>query len=110
VKRRASGRKVELKADKDVAAGAETSISELFPYSERSKEFTLETDVQRDKTKLKITVAKLEPIEAVADTTKKKGEKTSLWALLKIADSSKKVKAKEAIKKGEALTVTIETV
>jgi hypothetical protein len=30
--------------------------------------------------------------------------------LLKIADSSKKVKAKEAIKKGEALTVTIETV
>jgi len=101
--------KVELKADRDVAANAEVSLSELFPYAERSKEFTLEADVERNKTKLKITVAKLGTIEAVADETKKKGEKTSLWRLLKIADASKKVKAKEAIKKGDVLAVTIET-
>jgi molybdopterin converting factor small subunit len=101
--------KVELKAERDVAAGAETSLSDLFSYSERRKEFTLESDVERDKTKLKVSVAKLETIEATADTTKKKGEKTSLWLLMKVADFSKKVKAKEAIKKGDTLAITVET-
>jgi len=102
--------KVELKADKDVNAGAETSLSDLFPYSERSKEFTLESNVERDKTKLKITVAKLGTIETTADTTKKKGEKSNTWLLSKISDFSKKVKAQESIKKGDLLTVTVETV
>jgi hypothetical protein len=101
--------KVELKAEKDVAAGAETSLSDLFSYSERRKEFTLESDVERDKTKLKVNVAKLGTIEATADTTKKKGEKTNLWLLMKVADFSKKVKAKEAIKKGDTLAITVET-
>jgi molybdopterin converting factor small subunit len=101
--------RVELKAEKDVAAGAETSLSDLFSYSERRKEFTLESDVERDKTKLKVNVAKLETIEATADTTKKKGEKTNLWLLMKVADFSKKVKAKEAIKKGDTLAITVET-
>jgi hypothetical protein len=101
--------KVELKADKDVAAGAETSLSELFSYSERRKEFTLESDIERDKTKLRITVSKLESLETVADITKKKGEKTNIWMVMKIADFSKKIKAKEAIKKGDSLTVTVET-
>jgi hypothetical protein len=101
--------KVELKADKDVAAGAETSLSDLFPFSERRKEFTLESDVERDKTKMKITISKLESIEAVADITKKKGEKTSLWMIMKVSDFSKKIKAKEAIKKGDVLSVTVET-
>jgi hypothetical protein len=101
--------KVELKAEKDVAAGAETSLSDLFSYSERRKEFTLESDVERDKTKLKVNVAKLGTIEATADTTKKKGEKTNLWLLMKVADFSKKVKAKEDIKKGDTLAITVET-
>lgn len=102
--------KVDLKAGKDVAAGAETSLSDLFPYPERSKEFTLEQDVQRDKTKLKITVAKLGAIETTADTTKKKGEKTSIWLLSKTSDFSKKVKAAESIKKDDVLSVTVEAV
>jgi hypothetical protein len=63
--------KVELKADKDVTAGTETSISDLFPYSERKKEFTLESYVERDKTKIKVTIAKLGSFETVADTTKR---------------------------------------
>jgi anthranilate/para-aminobenzoate synthase component I len=101
--------KVELKADKDVAAGAETSLSDLFSFDERRKEFTLESDVERDKTKLKVTISKLESFEATADTTRKKGEKTSLWMMLKYSDFSKKIKTKEAIKKGDTLSVTVET-
>jgi molybdopterin converting factor small subunit len=101
--------KVELKADKHVAAGAETSLSDLFSFSERRKELTLESDVEKDKTKLKVNVDKLETIETTADTTKKKGEKTNIWLLMKVADFSKKVKAKEAIKKGDTLAITVET-
>ena len=100
--------KVELKANKDVDAGAETNLSELFPSPERSKEFSLEENVERDKTKLKVTVAKLGIVDVTADTTKKKGEKTSLWLLTKLSDLSKKVKATEPIKKGDALAITIE--
>lgn len=103
--------KVELKAEKDVSAGTEIILSELVSYTERSKEFSVEVDVTRDKTKLKVTVAKLGTLDvSSADTTKKKGEKTNLWMLVKSTDFSKKVKASEAIKKGDVLTTTIETV
>ncbi len=102
--------KVDLKANRDVNAGAEISLYDLFPYSERNKNFTLESDVERDKTKLKITVAKLGSVEIVANTSKKKGDKTSIFMISKTADSSKKVKAKETIKKDDVLSVTVETV
>ncbi|MCX8205169.1 MAG: hypothetical protein N3H31_05915 [Candidatus Nezhaarchaeota archaeon] len=101
--------KVELKANKDVKAGEETTLSELFTFDERRKEFTLEGDVERDKTKLKVSVSKLGALETTADTTKKKGEKTNLWMLLKVADFSKKVKSSQEIKKGDTLAITIET-
>ena len=100
--------KVELKADKDVSGGAETSLSELFSYSERRKEFSVDADITRDKTKLKVAVAKLGSLDVTADVTKKKGEKTNLWMLTKSSDFNKKVKASEAIKKGDALAITIE--
>ena len=102
--------KVDLKADRDVNAGAEISLYDLFPYMERNKEFTLESGVERDKTKLKITVAKLGSVEIMANTSKKKGEKTNIVMISKTADLSKKVKAKEIIKKGDVLSVTVETV
>ena len=102
--------KVELTADKDVNAGVETSLSELFPKTERYKEFTLETDVERDKTKLKIAVSKLGTLEAPADTTKENGQTTNLWQLTKMADFSKKVKASESIKKGDILPITVDAV
>jgi len=101
--------KVELESDKDVAAGTEITLFELFPHWERAKEFVLESDVKWGETKLRITVDKLESFEAVASITKRKGEKTDLWMLLKMADFLKKIKAKEDIKKGEILSVTIET-
>ncbi len=100
--------KVELKADKDVSAGAETSLSELFPYSERRKEFSVNAEVTKDKTKLKLAVEKLGSLDTTADTSMKKGEKTNLWMLTKIADFSKKVKASEAIKKGDVVAITVE--
>ncbi|MEM2094585.1 MAG: hypothetical protein QXI32_04750 [Candidatus Bathyarchaeia archaeon] len=80
----------------------------MFPSPERNKEFSLDADVTRDKTKLRIVVAKLGTLDATADTTKKKGEKTSLWMITKYSDFTKKVKASEAIKKGDTLSVTLE--
>ncbi len=102
--------KLELKADKDVGKGAEISLLELFPYTERIKEFSLETDVTRDQTRLKVTVARIGSINTIADATRKKEEKIHLWALIKYTDSSKKIKTAEAIKKGDTLAITAETV
>jgi hypothetical protein len=102
--------KVDLKANGAVNAGAEISLYDLFSYSERNKEFTLESDVEREKTKLKITVAKLGSIEIMANTSKKKGGKTSFVMISKTGDIRKKVKAKETIKKDDVLSVTVETV
>jgi hypothetical protein len=101
--------KIELKADKDVEKDTEISLLELFPYEERVKPLTLEADVTRDQTRLKINIAKVGTIDSVADATKKTGEQVHLWALMKYAQSSKKVKLQEAIKKDEALAVTVET-
>ena len=101
--------KLELKSDVDVSAGAETSLSKLFSFSEQRKEFSVDADVTLGKTKLKLAVAKLGGLEVTADLTKKKGEKTSLWMLTKYSDLNKNVKAKEAIKKGDVLAITIET-
>lgn len=102
--------KVDLKANRDVNAGAEMSLYDLFSYSERNKYFTVESGVEQNKTKLKITVAKLGSVELVANMSKKKGEKTSISMISKTADLSKKVKAKETIKKDDVLSVTVETV
>lgn len=46
----------------------------------------------------------------MANTSKKKGEKASILTISKTADLSKKVKAKKTIKKGDVLSVTVETV
>ena len=102
--------KVELTADTDVRAGTETSMSGLFSTEGRKKEFVLEAAVVRDKTKLKVTVAKLGILEATADATRQKGNKTNLWLLIKTSDFSKKVKASESIKKGDVLPITVDAV
>jgi len=100
--------KLELKSDVDVSAGAETSLSKLFSFAEQRKEFSVDADVTLGKTKLKLAIAKLGSLEATADLTKKKGEKTSLWMLMKSSDLNKKVKVSEAIKKGDVLAITVE--
>ena len=101
--------KIELKTDKDVDKEAEISLLELFPYAERIKEFSLEADVERE-TRLKVIVAQLGTINTIADATRKKDEKIHLWALMKYADTSRKVKAQEVIKKDDTIAITVETV
>jgi hypothetical protein len=101
--------KLELKTDKDVAKDGEISLLELFPYTERVKEFSLETDVTKGKTNLKVTIAKLGSIDTTADATRKKDEKIHLWTLMKYIHTSKKIKAPEAIKKDESIAIIIET-
>jgi hypothetical protein len=100
---------VELIADKDVKKGEETKINALFTSSEQRKDFELLEDVTRDKTGIKVTIAKVGSFDTKADTTKKKKEKTNCYHLLKYADLLKKLKASEDIKKGDKLGVTIET-
>ena len=98
---------VELVTDKDVKKGEETNINALFTSSDQ--EFELLKDVTRDTTGIKVTIAKVESFDTKADTSKKKGEKTNCFALLKYAGLSKNLKASEDIKKGDKLGVTIET-
>ncbi|MCJ7634340.1 hypothetical protein MUP77_18365 [Candidatus Bathyarchaeota archaeon] len=100
---------VELVANKDVKMGEETNINALFISSEQRKEFELLEDVTRDKTGIKIIIAKVESYDTKADISKKKGEKTSCWDILNYSDLRKNLKASEDIKKGDKLGVTIET-
>ena len=102
--------KIDLKADRDASAAVEISVSELFSYAERTKKVTLDTDVTRDQTKLKVTIAKLGTLDIIADTTEKKDGQASLFTLMKRDDLWKKIKASKAIKKEDTLTVNIETV
>jgi hypothetical protein len=100
---------IELVADKDVKKGEETKINNLFTSGEHRKQFELLEDVTSNKTGVKVTIAKVESFETKADISKKKGEKTSCYSLLKYADLSKNLKASEDIKKSDKLGVTIET-
>ena len=102
--------KLELIAAKDVNTNTETTLRDLFTYPEPNKELTLDTDVTRYKSGLKMTISKLgASLDTFSDLTGKKGEKTSLLGLSDLAVFFKPVKASQAIKKGEALTVNIET-
>ncbi|MFH0748355.1 MAG: hypothetical protein V1915_00290, partial [Candidatus Bathyarchaeota archaeon] len=77
---------VELVANKDVKMGGETKINDLFISSEQRKEFVLLEDVTRDKTGIKVTIAKVGSFDTKANTSKKKKEKTNCYNLLKYAD------------------------
>jgi hypothetical protein len=101
---------IELLAVKDVKKGEETKINALFTSSEYRKEFTLLEDMTRDKTGIKVTIAKVGSFDTKSDISRKKGEKTSCGALLKYADLSKNLKASDDIKKDDKLSVTIETI
>jgi len=102
--------RIYLKADRDVKVGEEISIYELFGRDELQKEFNVESDIELDKTRLKVTVEKLGAIECIADAIKRKGAKASIWNIMKYKDMSSKIKATQEVKKGENLSVTIETV
>ena len=98
---------IELSAAVDVKKGGKVTVSQLFTVEERKKYFTAEVDAPTG-TKIKVSVAKLEPFETIIDLGSKKGEPCSLWRILKIWDLDKQLTASEDIKKGEALKVTVE--
>lgn len=99
---------VMLKVNKDVKTGEETNIEQLFSVDEQTKLFEALEDVTKDETKLKINVAKVCALEAIADATKKKGRKINCFMLLKRNDLSKKIVASRDIKKGEKVEITVE--
>jgi len=98
---------IELEAAVDVKKGEKTTISKLFTVEERKKYFNAEVDAPTA-AKIRVNVAKLEPLETIADLGSKKGEQASLWRLLKIWDLDKELTATDDIKKGEKLKVTVE--
>ena len=100
---------IDLEANKDVKKGEGTSIKALFTYSEQKKEFELLEDVTKDTTGIKVTIAKVESFDTKAVLSKKKGEKTNYYMFLKYADLSKNLKASDDIKKGDKLSLAIET-
>ena len=99
---------IELNADQDVAKGKKTSIIPLFSQTEGWKSFESFENVEKDKTRIKVTIAKVGSFQTKANTTRKKGEKTSCVLLLKPDDFRKKIAATGDIKKGDKLTVTLE--
>jgi len=100
---------IELNADQDVAKGRKTSIIPLFSRTEGWKNFELLENVVAGKTRIKVTIAKVGSFQTKANTARKKGEKTNCWSFLSQSDFSKKIAATDDIKKGDKLTVTLET-
>ena len=120
---------VELQARKDVMKGERTSIESLFSYGERRKQFELEADVRRWRTKLRVEFLLVPPAEAssvlkswreleikiplgsittLADITKKRGEKTSLNGILASTARRAPFIAEESVKAGENVLCTLE--
>jgi len=100
---------IELNADQDVAKGKKTSIIRLFSQTEGWKNFELLENVERGKTRIKVTIARVGSFQTKANTTRKKGEKANCWSFLDRSDFSNKIAATDDIKKGDKLTVTLET-
>ena len=100
---------IELNADQDVAKGMKNSIIPLFSDTEGWKNFELLENVEAGKTRIKVTIAKVGSFQTKANTTRKKGEKTNCWSFLNHSDFTKKIAATDDLKKGDKLTVTLET-
>jgi hypothetical protein len=100
---------IELNAAQDVAKRNKTRIISLFSNADLWQEFQLLENVQRGKTGIKVTIAKVGSFRTKADTAKRKGEKTSCSLLLKHDGFTRKIAAIDDIKKGDKLTVTLET-
>ena len=98
---------IELEAATDVKKGEKTTVSKLFTVEERRKYFNAEVDAPTA-TRIRVSIAKLEPFETIVDLGSKKGEPASLWRLLKIWDLDRELTATDDIKKGEKLKVTVE--
>ena len=100
---------IVLTANQEVARGMKTSIIPLFSNSEGWKNFELLENVEKGKTRIIVTIAKVGSFRTKANATKRRGEKTALWLLFDGGDFRYKIVAADDIKKGDKLTVTLET-
>jgi len=100
---------IELKADQDIAKGNKTPFNHLFLSADLWQTFQLLEDVQNDKTKIRVAVSNGDSFKTKANATKKKGEYTNCVQLLSRDDFTKKIVATDDIKKGDKLTLTLET-
>ncbi len=101
---------IELTAAQDVTKGKETSIDTLFlPVDRRQGNSKLREDIQRDKTRIKVTISKVGSFETKANTTKKKWEVITCAMLLSPTALLQKITANADVKKGDKLTVSLET-
>jgi DNA uptake protein ComE-like DNA-binding protein len=99
---------MRLSAAMNVKRGERVKLRQLFTVEERRKAFTAQVDAPTG-AKIKVNVAKLEPMETMVDLGSKKGEAASLWRLLKIWDLDRGLTASQDIVRGEDLEVTVET-
>ena len=67
-------------------------------------------DVELDKTKIRVNVGKLASWETTAFATKKKGDKTIVFFVLRLADTFKKFKAAADVRMGDKIELTVESI
>lgn len=98
----------EMKTDQNVVKGKKVSIFPLFSATEGWKLFKLLNNVEANKTRITVNVAKVGSFKTRVTISSSVGEETNLWVLLDRGDFHQKMKSMEDIKKGENLTVTLE--
>ena len=103
---------VELTIDRDVKSGEKASIFSLFPWWEQTQNnFKALADIKVD-TKINVKVPKFETLQTQVPSTainKKPGDVCQLFFLIPWPDNNKELTALEDAKKGEKVTVNIET-
>lgn len=98
---------VELAAAVDVRRGGKVKVSELFTVEERRRAFTAKADVPTG-ARIRVSIAKFETFETIADLGSRSGEACSLWRVLKVWDLDRELTAKEDVRRGERLKVLVE--
>lgn len=98
---------VELAAAVDVKRGERVKVADLFTTEERRRAFTAKADVPTG-ARIRVSIAKFEPFETIADLGSRSGEACSLWRVLKVWDLDRELTAKEDVRRGERLKVLVE--
>jgi hypothetical protein len=101
---------IEFQAEQDVAKGNKIPVNQLFSTTALWREFEVLENVESDKTRINVNVAKVSSFQTRANNTRMRGEKTNWCVLLKRDDFTRKIVATENIAKGDKLMVSLEKV
>ena len=99
---------IEFQANQDVTKGSKIPVNQLFATTDLWREFEILENVESDKTKINVNIAKVTPFQTKANNTRKQGEKTNWCVLLKRDDFTRKIAATDNIKKGDKLLVSLD--